>query len=175
MIDRTQQCIFDAFNRLASKADIEKISVNMIVEEARVSRATFYRYYKDKYEVMNQNHKIMMEKCIAVSHNYEELFYHLFLYGKEHLKTINRIFSSVGVNSFSNFLASESARIAEEITIKNRGSRFTPEESMQVDLICHGISYISEKWIKNSYDLSAKEAAHAVYMLLPIQLRDYWY
>ena len=51
MLSRTENAIIDAFNRLMDKNDFNKISVEMILDTADVSRSTFYRYFKDKYEV----------------------------------------------------------------------------------------------------------------------------
>ena len=53
--------ILDAFNRLIAEKDFQKISVEMIMNEAKVSRSTFYRYFKDKYEVMNANYKNVLD------------------------------------------------------------------------------------------------------------------
>ena len=45
---RTERDIVQAFNRLIARTDIEKITTQMIADEAGVGRATFYRYFKDK-------------------------------------------------------------------------------------------------------------------------------
>ncbi|MBR5015534.1 MAG: helix-turn-helix transcriptional regulator, partial [Clostridia bacterium] len=48
---RTKNDILVAFNVLAEKKGFERITVQMIADEAGISRATFYRYFKDKYDV----------------------------------------------------------------------------------------------------------------------------
>ena len=47
MVNRTLVAILDGFNRLIKEHDFHKISVEMIMKEADVSRSTFYRYFKD--------------------------------------------------------------------------------------------------------------------------------
>ena len=54
MVNRTLSAIISGFNRLITEVDFQKISVEMIMNEAGVSRSTFYRYFKDKYEVMKE-------------------------------------------------------------------------------------------------------------------------
>ena len=61
MVNRTLNAIIDGFNRLISEVDFNKISVEMIMKEAGVSRSTFYRYFKDKYDVMNANFKNILD------------------------------------------------------------------------------------------------------------------
>lgn len=51
--DITKQHITDSFNALFRKYPLEKITVNMIIENAGVSKSTFYRYFLDKFDVMN--------------------------------------------------------------------------------------------------------------------------
>ena len=60
MLSRTTTAILNAFNRLITEHDFQKISVDMIISEAQVSRSTFYRYFKDKYDVMNSNYKLLI-------------------------------------------------------------------------------------------------------------------
>ena len=56
MPDRTKREIVAAFNRLIARSEMEKITTLRIAEEAEVSKATFYRYFKDKYDVLNYNY-----------------------------------------------------------------------------------------------------------------------
>ena len=42
-----------ALNTLMKTQPLDKISVTQIVEEADVTRPTFYRHFKDKYDLVN--------------------------------------------------------------------------------------------------------------------------
>ncbi|MBR5991226.1 MAG: TetR/AcrR family transcriptional regulator, partial [Clostridia bacterium] len=61
---RTKNDILVAFNTLAEKKGFERITVQMIADEAGISRATFYRYFKDKYDVMNFNYTKFIEEYL---------------------------------------------------------------------------------------------------------------
>ena len=106
MVDRTKQAIVASFNHLITEVDFQKISVDMILKEAGVSRSTFYRYFKDKYEVMNANYKDLLDYYVSPhrSRNYRELFVGLFEYGLKNLAVFRRALESTGFNSFSNFI-----------------------------------------------------------------------
>ncbi len=49
-----KKIISAAFYELLQKYSIEDISVSQIVRTAEVSKPTFYRYYRDKYDLLNQ-------------------------------------------------------------------------------------------------------------------------
>lgn len=178
MAVRTEQAIVDAFNRLISKHDFEKITVEMIVKEAGVSRSTFYRYFKDKYDVMNANFKVLLDYYVSPSHchSYKDMFFHLFDTIQQSWKSLNRIFASTGINSFSNYIATYSYQTALEITKINRnGEGFTPIESAQCEIFCYAISKMYEYWISGKYELSASEIADALFDMAPPSLKYYWW
>jgi len=178
MANRTLSTIIDAFNRLITEHDFQKISVDMIIKEADISRSTFYRYFKDKYDVMNANFKNLLDHYISPerSRNYRELCYHLFKFGQENLKFLRRALDSTGFNSFSNFIYNYSYQTALKITQLNRsGAGFTPAEEIQVDIFCNGICAVYKNTAFQRYRISASAAADALYEMMPESLKHYWW
>ena len=106
MIQRTRKNIISAFNTLIKTHNIEKITVEMILKEADVSKATFYRYFNDKYEVMNSNYKELLDRFSApeCSSSYIELYEKLYKYGIRNWKFLQRAFETTGYNSFCEFI-----------------------------------------------------------------------
>ncbi len=178
MVNRTLNAIIDGFNRLIANTDFQKISVDMIMQEAGVSRSTFYRYFKDKYDVMNANYKMALDYYIKPerSRNYRDLCYHLFDYGQRHLKVFRRALESTGFNSLSNFIYEYSYETALKITRLNRcGAGFTPVEELQVDVFCNGICAVYRNMICQRYQIDASSAADALYEMMPESLKHYWW
>ena len=56
-----RKIISAAFYELLQKYTIEDISVGQITQTAEVSKPTFYRYYRDKYDLLNQMFDVMFE------------------------------------------------------------------------------------------------------------------
>lgn len=178
MLDRTATVILNAFNRLITEHNFQKISVDMIVSEAAVSRSTFYRYFKDKYDVMNANFRNILDYYVAPerSQNYRDLCFHLFSYGQKHLNIFRRALESTGFNSFSNFIYEYSYKTALAITQSNRnGEGFTPAEELQVDVFCNGICAVYKKLVCQRYQIDASQAADALYEMMPESLKHYWW
>ena len=178
VLSRTMTAITNAFNRLITEHDFQKISVEMIMKEASVSRSTFYRYFKDKYDVMNANYKNILDYYVAPerSSNYRDLCFHLFEYALDNLKMFKRALDSTGFNSFNNFIYEYSYQTALSITKDNRtGAGFTPAEELQVDVFCNGICAVYKNLVCQRYKIDASTAADALYEMMPESLKHYWW
>ena len=176
MPERTRQVIVSAFNRLIARAEIEKITTEKIAAEAGVSKATFYRYFRDKYDVLNYNYKALLDDAVERCCNYRDLFCLLYRYARDEWTDFRRAFDTTGVNSFENFVYSYSKSVVEQITAQNRGgAALTPEEALQVDVLCYGISYMYKKWTLGQYSLDADTAADALFALMPESLKHLWF
>ena len=178
MLSRTENAIIGAFNQLIEKQEFNKISVDMILEKASVSRSTFYRYFKDKYEVMNANYKHLLDYFVASgrSSGYRDLIFQLFDFAKDHARLFKNAMESTGFNSFSNFVYEYSYQTALDITRANRdGQGFSQVEELQVDIFCNGICAVLRNIVNQRYKISASEAADALYEMMPESLKYYWW
>lgn len=175
--EHTKTDIMEAFNRLVVQYRFDDISVAMICREAGVGKTTFYRYYKDKYDVMNYNYTSLLERCIAMEEvkTYEDLYVQLYAAAhKSFWTSIKKVFGSTGYNSFHRYIAEHSYETAEAITKRNRNGRgFTEGEKLQCDVFVWGISNMYEKWTFGQYDLNAEEAGHLLFVMMPETLRYY--
>lgn len=178
MVNRTKLAIVDAFNTLIQTRDFDRITVQAIAEEAEVSKATFYRYFKDKYDVMNYNYKRILDDALATRDivNYHDLYYRLYCLGETQLRAIKGAFRSTGVNSFERYIYEYSKMTVEEITRLNRdGEGLSPDEVLQLDVFCFGISFMYKQWIAGKYDVDAATAADRLYEMMPETLKGYWF
>lgn len=175
-MERTERDIMQAFNRLLEKREIEKITTQMIADEAGIGRATFYRYFRDKYDVLNRNYKELLDACLAKCTNYRDLFFHLFTYAREEWAGFRRAFHTTGVNSFENYIYRYSRDIVLQITAENRGSvDLTEAEKLQLDVVCYGISYMYKQWTLGNYHLTPEDAADALFAIMPESLKHFWF
>ena len=173
---RTERDIIYAFNRLLTSVEVEKITTQMIADEAGIGRATFYRYFKDKYDVLNRNYKELLDNCIKRCDNYRDLFYQLYCFARDEWSDFHRAFYTTGVNSFENYVYTYSKAIVEQITAQTRnGDGLTQEEMIQLDVFCYGISYMYKKWTFGQYPIDPGAAADALYNIMPETLKHYWF
>lgn len=177
MNDLVKKRILFSFNTLLANSDLDKITVNKIAQNAGVSKATFYRYYKDKYDVMAYNYKLFVDQRAApsVSSSYEELLYLLYRDSEKNMKYLKNAFKYVGINSFSEFVYQYSFDIVERITLENRPSGLTQKEILQLDVFSHGVSQMFTNWIQGKYKLDARSASQALFDVMPESLKYYWW
>ncbi len=57
---KTRKALHEAILRLITKNDINKITIKEICDEALVNRMTFYKYYEDKYHLLND----VLQSCL---------------------------------------------------------------------------------------------------------------
>ena len=176
MLNRTQRELVNALNRLIARNDIEKITTQMIAQEAGVSKATFYRCFKDKYDVLNSNYKELLDSYLQKCGNYRDLFFFLYSFARDEWSNFHRAFRTTGVNSFENYVYTYSKSVVEQITAQNRGGQgLTVEEDLQLDVVCYGISYMYKKWTLGEYPLDPAAAADCLYAIMPETLKHYWF
>ena len=110
------------------------------------------------------------------SQNYRDLCYHLFSQAQKHLVVFRRAMDSTGFNSLHNFIYEYSYQAALKITQLNRnGEGFTPVEELQVDVFCNGICAVYRNMAYQRYQISASEAADALFEMMPESLKHYWW
>lgn len=175
MPERTRLTILHAFDRLVERVGFSKITVSMLVKEAGVSRATFYRYFKDKYDVMNYNYKQMVDTAFTPERidTLEDLFLIFYQMGRTYWQPLVRMFDSTGINSLSHFIADYSYEAAKKIIEENWGRELTETEKLKFRVFAGGCSYMYEDWIRGKYEMSPEEAAHALYTVVPEEFRGY--
>lgn len=175
-MQHTEAEIIRALNRLILRVEMDRITTQMIVDEAGVSRATFYRHFKDKYDVLNRNYKDLLDSCLLQSRNYRELFFKLYTFARDEWSGFYRAFRTTGVNSFESYITVRSRSVVEAITRSSRGGAgLSAAEELQLDVFCFGVSTMYRKWTNGEYDLSPEAAADALFALMPESLRNNWF
>lgn len=176
----TKQRILHAFNELVQTNDFTKITVSLIAENAGVSHATFYRYFKDKYEVMNYNFALLVEESLDPDSDQFllDLFRTLLIEGREYFTPLIRLFTTEGRNSLHRFICEYSFSFAKNLyetgdpfSSEKKYRSLSNEEIIQLKIFCYGVSHFYEDWLKGNYDIPALQAANAMYAILPSVLR----
>lgn len=178
--DITVTNIMHAFNQLIRTSAFDGITVNDIIGEAGVSRATFYRHFRDKYDVMNYNFTALLDGVLSGGkiHTMQDVFLMLLTAGKQSWPQLKSLFNTTGANSLHDHISSYSYTAAQNIYTTGTAAgdgpvirELTEAEKIQLKIFCHGAALFFEEWVKGKYRLRAEEAAAAMYELLPESLR----
>jgi AcrR family transcriptional regulator len=161
-VQRTRSWIFEAIVLLMDEKPYGKITVSDICEKAGIARATFYRYYNDKddivFEYLSKSLNISAEKtaeknsetrCIILAFN--------FNYMIEHRKALQKMLSNADI---AGRVFSRLQQFPESL-IKQYKSVLTPEEY----LICrakifyqiNGSLRVLFDWFENNMPLDKEK------------------
>ena len=143
-------------------------------KEAHVSTSSFYRHYKDKYDVMNDNYKRILDQYMHSSqnHNYEDVFINLFNMSKE-LHYLKNAFDYTGINSLGDFIYQYSYNTFIEMC-KIKNIQFEDKDLLLLDVFCGGASIMYQHYILGKFDLSPQQAGKILYQMFPDVFKISW-
>lgn len=99
----TQQKIVDAFGALLSERSLSRITVKDIVQRAGVNRNTFYYYFQDMPDLVEQTIKVQVDHIIRTFSKFDapmDCITPLIQFGTAYRKAILNIYGSVQRDAF---------------------------------------------------------------------------
>lgn len=167
--DITKQHITDSFNALFRKYPLEKITVNMIIENAGVSKSTFYRYFLDKFDVMNYNYKRVLDEIFA--HNacksWEDLFNSILSYIDNDIDRIKNAFLYLGDNSYDKYVFDYSFARMNDKCVEKNGRALSQNEIYTAKIIIYGCVYAVRDWIFSDKRITKEELSAQIDNAVP--------
>ena len=111
--------IINTFLKLLHQKPFEKITVQNILEGAKINRATFYNHYEDKYQLLDSIQKLYLDEMVYLADQImsdesidldviDEIMAHYFDEKRDILRTLLKIRTSYGdvVKSWCEFFRS---------------------------------------------------------------------
>ena len=177
---KTAKEIFaESFREIAQKKPIDKITVKDIAENCGYSPATFYRHFKDKYdliawgyaqgvaEVMNRigiNHYPWKQTLLDGARNFQD--------EKEYLS--NLILHTSGHESFVKYMTEINYTALRNYIVKASGEKEPDEKTeMYIRIYCLGTVSLTCEWILGQYHSTPEELAEIFENSLPTPLQPY--
>ncbi len=172
----TKKIISDSMFNLMKRKSFENITVQMIIDECKVSRSTFYRYFKDKYELMNWCYQAYVDTLLEKVHNgnWKEMLYLIYQFLYENHIYFEKASKVQGDNSFWSFLYDYAYNFYKNIYLKNTNYKSLPNEArITLEFTCMGANYIVKQWLENGRIESVSEMAELTFKLIPDMYRKY--
>lgn len=170
MPERTKLYILNAFNKLVQKKSFDKITVDYLCREADVGRTTFYRYFTDKYDILD--YSVQQTFRHAQEENdirtFEDLFQFVGEQAVSYWRPLANLYDTTAIDTLHAAYVKYSEQFATEFIVAMRGNQpFTPEEKVQMRVICSGCSHLFEDYVKGKVEITPDRLAGAVYELVP--------
>ncbi len=172
-----KQRIWDAFYELSRTVSFEKLTVEKIIQHSGVSKATFYRYFRDKYDVLNYHSMTAVERIIGGQpcRDWYEFLQCMFKEIERDMDYYRKAFKTSGQNAHSGFLFEYSYGVVRECYQTFYGvERLTSQEHYMIAHYCHGCVHTIEEWLLEPDRISGEELAEIFYRAMPEKLRGTW-
>lgn len=171
----SEKRLMQAIKCLLDKHPIEKITINMILEESDLSKSTFYKYYSDKYDLAVSYYNYVIktkieDSSLSFSDNVERLlnfikgnpnyYYHLIKIDEQ--------------ENFFNVFYNSSMDNSYKIIETEKKEPLSNTEKISLSLFVAGCGYIVQKWITNGMKEEPCELAQIMYESIPIALKKYF-
>ena len=137
--EKTKERFAISLKKCMEKSSIDHITVTQIVEGSKLTRQTFYRYFKDKYDLVNWYfEKLVMQsfRQMGVSLTLREALIGKFEFiASEHL-FFKQAFLSQDYNSLMAYDYRCILAFYKEIICKNEGSTLNQEIMYLLEMYC---------------------------------------
>ncbi|MBQ7745640.1 MAG: TetR/AcrR family transcriptional regulator C-terminal domain-containing protein [Ruminococcus sp.] len=176
-----KEILAESFRELAGKKKADKITVGDIAGNCGYSTTTFYRHFRDKYDLIVWDHTQyvaeIMEKIGKNGYSWNNTLLEGMRYyqeNKEYLANLLRYTS--GHDSFVRYMTEINCSALTKFILKNiSADRLDEETEMYVRIYCSGTTMLNCEWILGRYSVTPEELALIHEKALPEPLRKYLY
>ncbi len=175
---QARQRIIQTFMEMVNEMPLESIRIQMLLERAGVSKATFYREFLDKYDLMNSIYKECVDGIVhqkADLKYWNEWTYVAFDYIKEHRTFFKNIISYRGQNSFQEYLMQYyMGNSRRQIRIKSGKEELSQEVLFASEAFSVCGAYYTVKWIQNDFTPDTDTMISLIEQCIPECIRSYY-
>lgn len=175
--EQVDKALFDALYALMQRRTIEELTVGDILEQAHVSRSSFYRHYRDKYELLTTSYKHILEstylRCLHGS-PWKKSATSLYTVLAEHPAFFKHALASTGPNSLRQYICDISMECYEEI-FRQHGQDLRGDWRLFTAVKSHiyGTCEITCEWAQEGMRHSPQEMIDLFYYVTPDCLKPY--
>lgn len=174
----SKDSLLNAMFNCLSKKRIEKIQLSELLKEADVSKSTFYRYFRDKYDLMNQCYASVSEKMLAScseATSFLEIIERQLAFYYENRRFFRNAFRiSEESDSLLKYIIDYSFHYYVDLLCEKSGLSPLPMELQKaIRFYCYGSVNVLKEWIEIEPTTGYLDEAHIHYNLIPDIMKEY--
>lgn len=167
----TRQIIVEAGYAVMREKPFSRITVQDILDKGHFSRKTFYRYFKDKHELMNMYYEEYVTNHILQQydgHNWRYIQTKIIDFVMKNREYFLNVTTYTGQNSFMDFLYNYTVNFYTRVMLHNRRkTELTQKEKLKIDYITAGAIAILIKALQSESDLTAEDYSNLICDMMP--------
>lgn len=173
---RTRQRLADAVKAEMERAPLDKITVSQIVERAGVTRQTFYRNFRDKYDLVNWHFEELAQKSfkqMGVSLTLREALIKKFQFLKGERTFFTQAFRSRDHNSVVAYDYQCILEFYTAVLQKKLGvSRLPGDIAFLLEMYCGASIHKTVEWVTTGMERPIPELVDLLVAAMPEKLKD---
>lgn len=149
--EKTPLKIAEAMKKLVKDSSIDRITVSEIIETADVSRPTFYRYFRDKYDLVNWYFQKLCDKSfmqMGVSMNLREALTKKFEFLRGEKDFFQAAFACESQNNLTEYDYACIYKFYSNYIRGEDGAEFTDEIEFLLRMYCRGSIAMTAEWAR---------------------------
>lgn len=175
-----KELLAESFRELAQNRDIDKITVQDIVQNCGYSIATFYRQFRDKYDLIAWDYardvRRLLEQEDGTRKDWRQALSDAAFYYDEQRKYLaNLLTNTGGYDSFIRYMTEiHFDALLGRLKASSERGEAGQERQMLVRLYCFGTVMLTCEWIMGKYTVSRETLTEVYAASLPEPLRGYF-
>ncbi len=152
--------VVEGMKQLMNDVSFEKLSVSDICKAANTSRSTFYRYFKDKYAVVQWHiNSLFIDGVDEIGRTLS--WYEGYMVTEatmsEYLEFYRWASRSDDRNAIDNYSPRSRRAVLRETVTKYKQLELTEQLRFEIDVIVEAETHLFPRWHNGSYDCSLEE------------------
>ena len=172
-----REILAESFRDLAVSKPVDKITVPNIIENCGYSKTTFYRLFKDKYDLMAWDYAQRLQAIIGQTakedYEWKQILLDVaLLYNEQKDYLRNLLLHTRGYESFSRHMKRLNIEGLTKCVLNASGMKeLDIKTEMYVRTYCQGTVDLSCDWIMGTYQVTPEELAAVFEDCLPVPLQ----
>ena len=175
---QTKLIFADTLDELLKNNHFSNITVSDIITASRVSRATFYRHFKDKYDLVQWMYKNKLEELLACNKgddSWRKITEEIYVYLLEKKFFFSKVIPFDTQNSLLEYIYELTIHdLGQRIMEKTNQSVLSKDDSLALKLYSAGIIHIIRGWVESGMKEDPKDMARRVCDSMPNCLVKYF-
>ncbi|ANK61905.1 TetR family transcriptional regulator [Loigolactobacillus backii] len=162
-VTRTVRDFENALIKVLETTSFDAVTVEQICAEALLHRSSFYRYFNDKYDLLQQTMSMMLNQLLKDQGHNDDIIEQIVNFVDTH----KEVFRNISVNNGRNYLDMEVLTVISRIMLARRDTksqdalietlRRTDQPEMLAYVLSGAIMGAFVWWRKSNYDLPKEQ------------------
>ena len=174
-----REILAESFRELAHSKPVDKITVPNIIENCGYSKTTFYRLFKDKYDLMAWDYAQRIQAIVGQiekdDYEWKQILWDVpSLYNEQKDYLRNLLLHTSGYESFSRHMKQQHIVGLTKCILKASGQKeLDVKTEMYIRIYCQGTVDLICDWIMGKYQVTPEELATVFEDSMPLPLHKY--